>query len=229
MASRARALGANGPTAALLSGFVVARRGAFDVDDGPAPAAAGLAAWPDSRSLPGMVDPHTPLIPPQHLLVPVDVGLEERAATELLVDAAAALARVLADARITLLHVAPPIQTTMAPAPLTMPPPGYAELIAAIAVSREAMQDTLRALAARAASRGQVPVETELLEHDGRVADSIVAFASERRADLILLTSHSRHGLPKVLLGSVAERAARASTVPVLIIPHRAHPAVEQP
>jgi nucleotide-binding universal stress UspA family protein len=39
-------------------------------------------------------------------------------------------------------------------------------------------------------------------------------------ADLIVLTSHGRTGLKRVLLGSVAERVVRLAHCPVLIVKH---------
>jgi hypothetical protein len=38
-------------------------------------------------------------------------------------------------------------------------------------------------------------------------------------ADLILVGSHTRSGLKRSLLGSVAEKVLRGSTVPVLVVP----------
>ena len=56
----------------------------------------------------------------------------------------------------------------------------------------------------------------------GSAADSILECAREKRADLIVVGTHGRGGLGKVLMGSVAERVFRHSTVPVLTIgPHQ--------
>lgn len=52
---------------------------------------------------------------------------------------------------------------------------------------------------------------------DGEPAQAILATAQARQADLIVMASHGRSGLARVLLGSVASRVARASTIPVLI------------
>ncbi|MDA8255577.1 MAG: universal stress protein, partial [Betaproteobacteria bacterium] len=57
-----------------------------------------------------------------------------------------------------------------------------------------------------------------------RVADAIVADAREWGADLIVIGSHGRSGVRHLLLGSVAEGVARASTIPVLIV-HPQHQA----
>jgi nucleotide-binding universal stress UspA family protein len=50
------------------------------------------------------------------------------------------------------------------------------------------------------------------------VPHDVIALASEE-ADLIVMGTHGRTGLPHLLLGSVAERTLRASRCPVLTVP----------
>jgi nucleotide-binding universal stress UspA family protein len=50
-------------------------------------------------------------------------------------------------------------------------------------------------------------------------ADGILAVADELGADLIVMASHGRSGVSRVLLGSVAERVLRHAKCPVLIVP----------
>ncbi|MDQ3034313.1 MAG: universal stress protein [Myxococcota bacterium] len=47
----------------------------------------------------------------------------------------------------------------------------------------------------------------------------IVRMAGELNAELIVMGTHGRTGLPHLFLGSVAERVVRTSSVPVLTIP----------
>jgi nucleotide-binding universal stress UspA family protein len=70
------------------------------------------------------------------------------------------------------------------------------------------------------------------LEHDdyhlylleGDVAQSILDFARKQQIDLLVLGTHGRGGLPRGLLGSVAERVFRHSPAPVLTLgPHACH------
>ncbi len=63
-------------------------------------------------------------------------------------------------------------------------------------------------------------VETRL--SDGIAAEEIVRIATEEHCDLIVIGSHGRSGLGRVLMGSVAEAVARKAPCPVLIvrIPH---------
>jgi len=60
-------------------------------------------------------------------------------------------------------------------------------------------------------------IETVLKEGD--YAENILQTAEELKADIIVLGTHSRKGLDKVLLGSVAEKVLRSSTIPLFIIP----------
>lgn len=42
-------------------------------------------------------------------------------------------------------------------------------------------------------------------------------------AELMVLGTHARHGIERVLLGSTSESFLRMSTIPVLLIPHHTH------
>lgn len=51
-----------------------------------------------------------------------------------------------------------------------------------------------------------------------RIASIIIEEAKRWPADLIVIGSHSRRGVDRLLLGSVAESVVRLSTKPVLLI-----------
>ncbi len=53
----------------------------------------------------------------------------------------------------------------------------------------------------------------------GIPADEIVLFAQDNSIDLIVMATHGRTGISRFMLGSVAEKTIRQSTVPTLIIP----------
>lgn len=55
----------------------------------------------------------------------------------------------------------------------------------------------------------------------GRVAETLIDVAKEASCDLIVLGTHGRRGLRRMMLGSDAEAVARTSTVPVLLVPYR--------
>lgn len=54
--------------------------------------------------------------------------------------------------------------------------------------------------------------------HLGRPASEIVRTAKEWAADMIVIGSHGREGIPRALLGSVAEAVMRHAPCPVLVI-----------
>lgn len=54
---------------------------------------------------------------------------------------------------------------------------------------------------------------------DGDTGDAIIETAKELNADIIVMGSHSRRGLEKMLMGSVAEKVLRRSAIPLFIIP----------
>ena len=52
----------------------------------------------------------------------------------------------------------------------------------------------------------------------GTAASSIVEAAEAQRADLIVMTSHGRSGIGRLILGSVAESVLRGTSVPILLL-----------
>ena len=64
------------------------------------------------------------------------------------------------------------------------------------------------------------PVQTHILTGD--VAEEIINFAKKEGFDLILMGTHGRKGLDKVIFGSVAEKVVKGAPCPVLTInPYR--------
>ncbi|WP_282297843.1 universal stress protein [Stenotrophomonas sp. PS02289] len=53
---------------------------------------------------------------------------------------------------------------------------------------------------------------------DRYAADGIIDTATERSSDLIVMTSHGRRGVTRVLLGSQTAEVLARSTIPVLVI-----------
>ncbi|MCL4720932.1 MAG: universal stress protein [Gammaproteobacteria bacterium] len=52
----------------------------------------------------------------------------------------------------------------------------------------------------------------------GRPAETIVDYASEKGAEMIVITTHGHSGLKHVLLGSTTEGVLRRATCPVLSV-----------
>jgi nucleotide-binding universal stress UspA family protein len=61
--------------------------------------------------------------------------------------------------------------------------------------------------------------KTYLVVENGPCAENILAVSSESGVDLIVMGTHGRGGLKKMLLGSVAEKVLHQSSIPLLIIP----------
>ncbi len=55
----------------------------------------------------------------------------------------------------------------------------------------------------------------------GDIESAILDYAKENAADLIVMGTHGRSGVPHFLVGSVAERVVRVAPCPVLTVPSR--------
>ncbi len=78
----------------------------------------------------------------------------------------------------------------------------------------EARQDARRAIDA---VRSEPAPAAEFLP-EGKPDEEIVKTAGAWKADLIVIGSHGRRGLERMLLGSVAEAVSRHARCPVLIV-----------
>jgi nucleotide-binding universal stress UspA family protein len=61
----------------------------------------------------------------------------------------------------------------------------------------------------------------ETVVSTGEFGDAILETAKRLDVDIIVLGTHSRRGLDKILVGSVAEKILRHSLIPLFIIPTR--------
>ncbi len=144
----------------------------------------------------------------KHILVPLDTS----ELAELALEDAFSLAK-LNQAKLTLLHVIPPIETVLA-----------AETGHPIFVDQQ--WDNHRMLATRylkdICKRYSCPdVKTELVVEMGLAAETIIEHAREHPIDLIVMATHGRSGLQRWVYGSVADKVLRGAGVPVLLV--RAH------
>jgi nucleotide-binding universal stress UspA family protein len=69
---------------------------------------------------------------------------------------------------------------------------------------------------AAAAAEAGVDCETAVLH--GHPHEVITSYADDHGVDLIVMGTHGRHGVNRLLLGSVTERVVRTSDVPVLTV-----------
>ncbi len=141
----------------------------------------------------------------RRILVPVDRSDHSTAALDHAIE-------VHEDAAVVLLHVINPTQWTSAD--------DEGELVYSTAAERTAKDtadDLLAAMTARIKNR-VAPVETD--RRVGGPAREILQYVREdtNAIDQIVMGSKGRRGLDRLLLGSVAERVARRSPVPVTIV-----------
>ena len=92
---------------------------------------------------------------------------------------------------------------------------------AQVTVVREA-EGYLASIAERARKAGVKNVETSVWY--GAPAESIIDAARTRSIDLIVMSSHGRSGLGRLVLGSVAESVLRGTTTPILLLRDRESP-----
>jgi len=66
---------------------------------------------------------------------------------------------------------------------------------------------------------GDAMIET--IVGNGDFGETILKTATNVNADIIVMGTHSRHGLEKIVMGSVAEKVLHHSLIPVFVIPTR--------
>ena len=67
---------------------------------------------------------------------------------------------------------------------------------------------------------GDETIETVI--KNGDFGETILKTATDLNADIIVMGTHSRRGLDKILMGSVAEKVLHHSLIPLFIIPTKA-------
>ncbi len=98
--------------------------------------------------------------------------------------------------------------------------PGSVQILIDSAQEKEAL-DRKEAVAnldavARDCERKGARVTTAIV--NGAPADEILKLCRERKADLVIMTTHGRSGIKRAVLGSVTDAIARSNIVPVLMI-----------
>jgi nucleotide-binding universal stress UspA family protein len=158
---------------------------------------------------------HPPVF--RHILIPLDGS----ALAEQILEPALALG-ALTQATYTLLHV---VELFVLPsyAPLAQAVQLDAHMTQALQTE---MQRYLDDVAQRLRASGhQVHTRTLL---GAQPAVALLDAAQEQGADLIALATHGRSGLPRLLIGSVADKVRRGADMPVLLYRPQATPAADQ-
>jgi nucleotide-binding universal stress UspA family protein len=101
------------------------------------------------------------------------------------------------------------------------PPPGGSRAQKSDGVPNETRTAFERDLRGVLTARRASEVKVTILMRTGNVVQEILAEAKTSRSDLLVIGSHGRGGVQRLVLGSVAEKVLRLATCPVLIV-HRA-------
>jgi len=123
---------------------------------------------------------------------------------------AAAIARAT-QARIVCLHVVEPVVPAVGYSGLADPMP--------IADMSEQLEDSAERELPRLTDCEELKgLEVEEVIVHGDAAAEIVRVAGEQEADLIVISSHGRTGLGRMIFGSTAEAVVRHASCPVLVV-----------
>ncbi|MEF8936623.1 universal stress protein [Halobacteriaceae archaeon SHR40] len=136
------------------------------------------------------------------ILLPVDQSDQAIAACDLAIE-------LFEDGTIVLLHVIDPAEASFS-AETAIPniPDSWYER------EKERADEQFAELESQASAAG---VDTERLVEVGKPAQTIVEMATETDIDHVVMGSHGRQGVSRLLLGSVAENVVRRSPVPVTV------------
>ncbi len=140
-----------------------------------------------------------------HILVPVDGSPTAAVA----VNKAAALAKVF-NSQVTAVYVIDPYPFTGVGADFAY---GQAQYLTAATTEAHTALDAVKTL------MEQAGVAVEIVVGEGHsVHNGIMEAAKATGADLIVMGSHGRKGLEKLVLGSVTQRVLADSLIPVLVV-----------
>jgi nucleotide-binding universal stress UspA family protein len=148
----------------------------------------------------------------QHILCPIDFSETSRRA----LDHAVALTKWY-HARLSVMYVhstAMPVYAVSAPGMEAIQPLMLTD------AERQQIRDRLDAEVAPDRSAAHVTIDT-LFDEAVRTPEAILERARALPADLIVLGTHGRSGVNRLMLGSVAEKVLRQAGCPVMIVPPR--------
>ena len=99
---------------------------------------------------------------------------------------------------------------------LAPPPLGNFPTIEVQALAAQALREAHDSIQEVERRLGAIPHETEVRK--GEIWEELCAITKSENIDLIVLGTHGRAGVSKLMIGSVAERIFRQSTCPVLTV-----------
>jgi len=145
----------------------------------------------------------THMLPPRTILVPVDFG----PASESALAEAISLARTFG-AELHVFHA------------FALPPAGVGDFSFQLAVnaSSQIVAEATRDVSRMTSKYDDGKIAIHVVLEEGDPSKTILACAERVGADLIVMGTHAREGLARVLIGSTTEAVIRTSPIPVLSV-----------
>jgi nucleotide-binding universal stress UspA family protein len=144
----------------------------------------------------------------QKILVATDDSKLSRKAVKTAIGLASATGATL-----VVLHVVPRYPMSYFEGALTLPADDVGRIERLWAEQGRALVDEV----ARTAEAAGVKTRAVIANSD-RVAESVIAAARKHKCDLVVMASHGRKGIQRVLLGSETQHVLTHSTIPVLVL-----------
>ena len=139
------------------------------------------------------------------ILCAVDLSEHSKMVAEYAITLAKAL-----DAEITVLYTAPSLSQYVG---FHVPPSSIENFVGEIVTGAE---QSMEEFIAEAFTDPSVKAEGKILS--GYAAQEIVGFATNNDMDIIVMGTHGRTGIDRMLFGSVAEKVVKTATMPVMTI-----------
>jgi nucleotide-binding universal stress UspA family protein len=141
----------------------------------------------------------------KNILVPVDFSSASRHALQ--------YACTLADATGASLHVMHVVETPYLPGAVVemyLPPP--AQLIEELETNAQSVLDAMLTPEQKARYRAV------MVRRTGSAAHEILTYLQAHAMDLVVMSTHGRGGVARLMMGSVADKVVRAAPCPVLTL-----------
>ena len=144
----------------------------------------------------------------QRILVPTDGSALSKKAVRSAVALAASLG-----AEIVALNVVPRYPTAFFEGAISLSPDDVGRVEKQWAERGQELADSVEAVAQKAGVKARaVTMSSDL------VAESVLAAARKHKCDLVVMASHGRKGIRRLLLGSETQHVLTHGTVPVLVV-----------
>jgi nucleotide-binding universal stress UspA family protein len=157
-----------------------------------------------------------PAVPERFVVL---AAVDDSGAAERIIRAGANFARLIKGGELHLVRVIEQLP------PLSAPPLTRASVAPSATQALEQARAAMDALVTRAKLAGAGRVTTHIAL--GGAWHEIVQLATDLAADLVLVGTHDRHGVRRLMLGSVAERVVRKAPCPVLVVREKDHAKVD--